>query len=257
MRLSARALPLAFAVLLPLLAVGCGGDEPAGPPKVFSAPDYAYLTKIRLNVGEVVVEDHSQGGGDQGGQELSQQAPTPPAAALRQMATDRLFAAGTSGRAIFSIDQASILRAPNGTLSGLLAIHLELLNNGVREGYAEARVARQHVPGSDAEDLRSTLYDLTSQMMADMNVELEFQVRKSLKAFLVPEGSVPLPVEAQPLQQSPAPFAAPPPQPAPPSYTPEQPSMAPPQPYGDPGAADQQQQQMSPPPGYLQAPPGY
>ena len=119
MRFSARALPLALAVLLPLFAAGCGG-EPEAPPRVFSPPDYAYLTKLRLNVGEVAIDDHTVPGGD----DLSAQAPTPPAVALRQMATDRLFAAGTSGRAVFVIDQASITRDPNGTLSGLLAIHL-------------------------------------------------------------------------------------------------------------------------------------
>jgi hypothetical protein len=225
---------------LTVLLAGCGGDEPP-PPRSFAPPNYAYLTKIRLNVGQIDIEDHTVPGGTgaDGEQDVSVQSPTPPAVALTEMAHDRLFAAGTSGKAVFVIDQASILRAPNGTLSGLLAIHLDLLTaGGARAGYAEARVAKQYVPGSGPEDVPGTLYDLTNQMMTDMNVELEFQIRKSLRDWLVTSTSVPQPVQAQPLQA---------PAQALPSFIPQAP--APP--------TDQPPPQMSPPAGYLPAPPGY
>ena len=260
MRLPSRASRASCAWLLALtvLLAGCGGDEPL-PPRHFAALNYAYLTKIRLNVGEIDIEDHSVpgGSGPGGAQDVSAQSPAPPAAALTQMAHDRLFAAGTSGKAVFVIDQANILRAPDGTLSGLLAIHLDLLTaGGARAGYAEARVAKQYVPGSGPEDLPGTLYDLTSQMMADMNVELEFQIRKSLRDWLVTAASVPQPVQAQPLQAPSAPM---------PSFIPQaQPSQAqPPQVQAPqdtlaPPVIDQPPpQQMSPPPGYLETPPGY
>ncbi len=264
MRFLPRAV-LVSSVLLPLAVAGCGGGEPPAP-RVFTPPNYSYLTKLRLNVGEIDIEDHAGPGGgpgsaqssgetQAGGEDVSFQSPTPPSVALEEMVHDRLFAAGTSGRAVFVIDQASILRAPNGTLSGLLAVHLDLLTaGGAHGGYAEARVAKQYVPGSEPEDFRGTLYDLTNQMMADMNVELEFQVRKSLKDWLVTTTSVPLPVQAQPL--------APPPPPSPtsvlPSWIPAAPGQPPPQQYGAPGMPDQPAapQQMSPPPGYLQPPPG-
>jgi len=252
-----RCLPravLASAVLLLLITAGCGGGEPPPPPRVFTPPNYSYLTKLRLNVGDIAIDDHAGPDGTEvqtGGQDVSNQSPTPPSVALEEMAHDRLFAAGTSGKAVFVIDQASILRAPNGTLSGLLAVHLDLLTaGGARAGYAEARVAKQYTPGSDPVDFRGTLYDLTNQMMADMNVELEFQVRRSLKDWLVTTTSVPLPVQAQPLAPPP-----PPPASALPPWIPAAPGQAPPQQYGAPGMPDQPQQ-MSPPPGYLQPPPG-
>ncbi len=257
MRFLSRAVLLASAVLMPLALAGCGGDEPP-PPRVFTPPNYSYLTKLRLNVGEIDIEDNAGPNGDEvqaGGENLSFQSPTPPAVALEEMAHDRLFAAGTSGRAVFVIDQASIVREPNGTLSGLLAVHLDLLTaGGAHGGYAEARVAKDYVPGSEPTDLRGTLYDLTNQMMADMNVELEFQVRKSLKDWLVTTTSVPQPVQAQPL----APPPPPPPTSALPPWIPAAPSQQPPQQYGAPGTPDQPPppQQMSPPPGYLQPPPG-
>ncbi len=239
LRLHPARLPLACAVLLPLLAAGCGGERPP-PPRVFSPPNYAYLTKIQLNVGAIEVEDHSVPGGTDaaGAVDVSAQSPTPPSVALTEMAHDRLFADGTSGKAVFVIDQANIMRDPNGTLNGVMAVHLDLLTaRGTRGGYAEARVAKQYVPGSEPADFRGTLYDLTNQMMSDMNVEFEFQIRRSLKDWLVSTANVPAPVAAQPLSP-PAPET-----PALPSFIP------PPQPASPPPP------RMSPPPGFLQAPP--
>jgi len=246
-------------VLLPLLVAGCSGDEPP-PVTNFPALDYGYLLKLRLNVGSVDVEDHSVPFGDA---DMAGQAPTPPAQALARMAHERLFAAGLSGQAIFTIDQASIVRGPSGALDGQLAVHLQLFNAaGQPAGYAAARVARQYVPGTDDDNLRAILNDMTKKMMDDMNVEVEFQVRKSLGSFLMSNTAVPAPVTATPLQP-----AVPQPAPGPDRSIPGMviappPVAAPPQdpaPYGDsaaPPAPDPPPQQLSPPPGYLQLPPG-
>ena len=255
---------LACCFVLPLALAGCGDDAPV-TQQTFAPLDYGYLSKLRLNVGTIDVQDHST---PLGGSDLSALAPTPPAQALSQMARERLFAAGTSGTAVFVIDQASIVRGPSGALDGELAVHLDTMSDGGRRtGHAEARVARQHVPGSDGEDQRAALYALTRQMMDDMNVELEFQVRRSLKDWLVTAGAVPTAVEAQPLPGSPLPpssgaasssatFDAPAPQaPVPPPLSAPSalPSATPPIVSDDAPPA----QVMSPPPGYLQAPPGY
>jgi len=226
-------------LLLPLAVAGCGGDEP--PPENFQPLHYEYLRQLRLNVGSVDVQDHSASMGDD---DVSGQAPIPPAAALTQMAHDRLFAAGLSGQAVFVIDQASIVRGPSGTLDGQMVVHLDIVTaDGARAGYAEARVARQHVPGSDEENLRSVLYDMTKQMMSDMNVELEYQIRHSMANWLVAGSDTPAPVTAAPLEA-----------PAPPPPGPD---------TGIPGvtlvptpAEPAPPQQLSPPPGFLHLPPG-
>jgi len=230
-------------VSLPLFLAGCGGDE-TPPPEPYTPLSYAFLPRLRLNVGTIAVEDHAQ---PLGPQDVAGNSPIVPAQALEQLARDRLFAAGFAGTATFVIDQASILRAPDGTLSGTLAVHLQItVPGGAPGGYAAAQVQRQHVPGSDPENFQNTLYDLTKQMMDAMNVEFEFQLRKTLSSWLVPGAPIPAAVQAQPL----APPAPPPPAPstlyqdplAPPTPAPPPPPPAPPQ--------------MSPPPGYLQAPPG-
>jgi len=245
-RMGLARLWLVGVLVLPLAIGSCGGDEP--PPASFAPLHYEYLRQLRLNVGSIDVQDHSTPAGDG---DVTGQAPVPPAQALVQMAHDRLFAAGLTGQAIFVIDQASIVRGSDGTLNGQLAVHLDVLTAaGARAGYAEARVARQHVPGSDEEDLRSVLYDMTKQMMSDMNVELEYQIRRSMSDWLVSGNDTPAPVTAAPLQApvppanpdtsipgvdlSPAP--APAPEPAPDQAVPPQ--------------------QLSPPPGFLQLPPG-
>jgi len=236
-----------------LALAGCGGDEPPPAPPNFAALDYAFLPKLRLNVGSIDVQDHSQ---PVSPDDIAAQSPAIPAQALATMAHERLFAAGSTGTARFVIDQASIVREPSGALDGELAVHLDLTRpDGTQGGTADARVARQYVPGSDPEDQRAELYTLTRQMMDAMNVELEFQIRSSLASALVSANVAPAPVTAQPLGPPPAVTAQPvPAQPNTPA--PAQPSDG----YVDPAlppppAAPPPPPQLSPPPGFLQLPP--
>jgi hypothetical protein len=235
----------------------CGPDEPPVTEN-FTPLHYDYLPKLRLNVGAIDVQDHSA---PIGPQDIASSSPAVPAQALQQMGHDRLFAAGVAGQADFVVDQASIVREPNGTLDGHVAVHLDIIApNGTHAGFAEAQVSRQHIPGSEPENGSVELYDLTKHMLDDMNVELEFQLKRTLGAYLVGPGDAPAPVIAQPL---PVP-GAPPPVPAPPALPPATPGDAAPQVappstdgYQDPEAPPPPPpQQMSPPPGFLQLPPG-
>jgi hypothetical protein len=253
-------------LLLAAGLAGCGEDE---PPVVqnFAPLHYEYLPKLQLNVGSIDVQDRSQPAGPE---DVAASSPAVPAQVLARMAHDRLFAAGTSGVGTFVIDQASILRQPNGTLDGTLAAHLDITSGaGAKVGFAEMRVARQYAPGSDPQDERAELYSLTRQMMDDMNVEVEYQLRRTLKPWLVTGGAVPAPVSAVPLAPpgaatpgvaAPAlPPATPPTEP--PTGAPQlSPQSAEPPPassdgYQDP-ALPPPPQPMSPPPGYLTLPPG-
>lgn len=250
-------IPWLLWLLLPLALAACGDDTPAPVTQSFAPLHYDYLPKLRLNVGAIEVVDHSL---PVGPQDVAASAPAVPAQALARMAHDRLFAAGTAGTATFVIDQASIVRGPSGALDGQLAAHLDVTTGaGARAGSAEARVARQYTPGSDPEDPSANLYNLTRQMMESMNVELEYQLRQSLRAVLVTGSAVPAPVTAQSLDaggaRMPAPAAVPAPPPLPPATPDAEPVAPAPDGYQDP-AEPPPPQEMSPPPGYLQAPPG-
>jgi len=79
-----------MALLLPLAAAACGGNE---PPREMPPLRYDYLTSLPLNVATVDIGDAPPPG------PLEAQSPAPLGATLRQMALDRLLAGGTAGRA--------------------------------------------------------------------------------------------------------------------------------------------------------------
>ena len=275
---SALAVTASLAGLLGLSGCGGGSDATTGS---FKPPTYAYLTKLRLNVGDIRIEDQvpppgSSGAAGGSGTDLAGSAPFPPDQAMRQMAEDRLVAAGNSGTAVFTIDQASITGQPGGALDGTLAAHIDIIGaKGGHTGYAEAHVSRQFVPGSDTDNngVKGQLYTLTNQMMSDMNVEFEYQLRRTLGDWLLDASGAPIgaTVEQQslappgagpsgpaapgstlpnsvgaPVQLAPPPGTAPPGQAMPTSYGPTQ--LAP--------AAQPPAAQMSPPPGFLRLPNG-
>ncbi len=182
------------ALLLPWAAAACSGEEPA---RAMPPLRYDYLTPLRLNVATVDVGEAPPPS------PIEAESPAPVGAALRQMALDRLAAGGTSGRAAFIIDQAQISRS-SGYLNGLIEVHLDILTaDGARAGFAGARVSRSATVGSD---LRGALYDLTRQMMDDMNVEFEFELRRSLHDWLQDATPAPPPEPVQ-QQELPAPAA--------------------------------------------------
>jgi hypothetical protein len=195
-------------LLMPLFAAACGGDD--GSTAIFSQPSYSYLTRLRLNVASIEIDDRTPPVPTNA---LETLAPLRPSDALKQMARDRLFAGGSAGRGVFVIDAAQLVRV-NGSLEGRLAVHLDIYTGGeTRVGFAEAQVARRRAGADGSENPRAALYSFVSQMMDDMNVEFEFQVRRSLKDYLQDtEGTAPPPppVQSQDLSApGPAPALAP------------------------------------------------
>lgn len=185
-------LPRRTALLLPWVTAACGGDAPA---RAMPPLRYDYLAPLRLNVATVDVGDAPPPS------QIEAQSPAPLGATLRLMALDRLAAGGASGRAVFTIDTARVDRSSN-HLDGLAAVRLEIVTaESVRAGFAEARVTRSFTAGGN---LREALYDLTRLMMDDMNVELEFQIRRSLRDWLQDLTAAPPPAPVQ-QQELPAP----------------------------------------------------
>ncbi|NVN47086.1 hypothetical protein HW542_09740 [Asaia spathodeae] len=187
------------------LLTACGDSE----PQSFAPLDYNYLSKMHLNVAHIEIVDTAPPGSTPG--DISGKAPTTPQQALEQMARDRLIASGTEGSGTFTITKASILHAPGGTLLGELEAHVDLsAPSGGRAGYALAHITRNLNPGDKDPESPAVLYDLTSQMMQDMNVELEFQIKKSLHDWLVDASGAPLQGAIQQQNIGPgAPLAAP------------------------------------------------
>lgn len=185
------------ALLLPLLLAGCGGGGDTPPPD-FKPPNYGYLTKLRLDVGSIGIDDSWAPRGSE--RQVGYLSPTPPVAALRRMAEDRLVAAGGRNHALFTIDDASIVQTPD-RYEGHFAVTLAITDpSGNPLGEAKAQVSHVAKRGEDTpEAVRADLYGLVTALMRDMNVEFEYQVRRSLQQQLAPPPGTVTPVQSEDL----------------------------------------------------------
>jgi hypothetical protein len=184
-------------LLLPFAFAACGGRE----ERVYPPLHYGHLTPLRLNVGAIQIEQRYVPSSAL--PDVSQLDPMPPVQALRNMGTDRLQAFGGAGQAVFVIQEASLIRQHD-IILGSFAVELDVYTpDNTRAGFAQARVTRRFT--GDLDDLPATLYDMTKDMMDTMNVEFEFQVRRSLRGWLIPDGAVQAPVQEQPLTPPPPP----------------------------------------------------
>jgi hypothetical protein len=252
--LSRRSLRCLPAVLLAALTLAACSS---GPPRVYTPLRYDYLLPLRLNVAQLTVESQFVPGGSS---DLNSQDPSPLIPTLTQMARDRIQTVGAAGRAVFVIKDATLARTSDG-IRGSMDVELDVYGGeGTRAGFAEARVSRSRSGSID--DMPSALYDMTKQLMDAMNIEFEYQVRRSLHDWLVTTTSVPAPVDQQALPPPPGAKLAPPgstpgsltpPPLAPPSLAPASSapsSLPPPQPYPTPAPG----QFLSPPPTVLVPP---
>ena len=184
----------ALALFGAALLAACGHSV---PEERFAPLDFDYLTKLKLNVANIEIDDSWTP--RNGGRQVGAMSPANPLDALRLMGQQRLVPRGTSGRARFVIEDASIVQTA-GQYSGNFLVHLDVAtSDGSRSGYAEARVSRSTAITDDsAAGRRAALYELTKQMMADMNVEFEYQVRRSLRDYLQStDGTAPAPEAVQ------------------------------------------------------------
>lgn len=197
-----RKIAYAAALAAPLLLAACS----SGPPVQTSFPElqYTYLPQIVLKVANVEVRDAYQPSPDAA--QLIATAPEAPAAVLERMAHERLIGNGSPGSAEFVIKRASLHQIGD-NLAGTMSVELVVrTSNGQRVGYADATVSRTVTAPSNESParIRAALYDLTKRMMADMNVELQYQIQKSLPEWLAyAPGAALAPVSA-----APAPYSA-------------------------------------------------
>jgi hypothetical protein len=202
-RRSLRCLPplLLPALLLAVLALAACSSA---PPRVYTPLRYDYLLPLRLNVASLTIESRFV---PAGANDLNALDPSPLVPTLTQMARDRLQAVGSSGHAVFVIKDATLARTGDG-IRGSLDVELDVYGGeGTRAGFAEARVSRTRT--DDLGDMRSALYDMTKQLMDAMNIEFEYQVRRSLHDWLVSTSAVPAPVQQQALPPPPGAKTAP------------------------------------------------
>lgn len=180
-------------LLLPFAAAACSSEP---PPRPLPAPDYSYLAPLRINVLDIDILAPQASAQVM----VAQPAPLVPAELVQRMAQQRLQAVGSAGRARFLTETATLTRQelPGGSrllgrsapqrLSVALRCRLEVLGNeGRRVGFAEAEVRRTQTlgDGNSEEDVQRAADAIVRQAMDDLNVEFEFQLRRTLRDWLM------------------------------------------------------------------------
>jgi hypothetical protein len=190
---------LAVPLLLPLVLAACD----SGPPTRTDFPPlaYDYLSKIKLAVATVDIDDDFDRRATTEGQHVEASAPVRPADALKRMAQDRLLPAGSTGHAVFVIEDASLLRTASG-FEGSMAVRLDVsTSDGQQSGFAEAKVSRTYGTDDTSEaGTRAALYTMVKLMMSDMNVEFEYWVKHKLRDYVQTDEQTappPEPVQSQ------------------------------------------------------------
>jgi hypothetical protein len=193
-------------IALGAAVAGCAGPDEQ-PRPVMRPFDYSHLTVIRLDVAQVEVVD--QWVPPRAPPHVDHRAPVEPREALRRMLTDRVQAWGRQGRARAIIEEASLIeeRLPRQTGLGALfstqpseryvltlTARLEVEGPEGRRGSAQATVTRTRtvLEGTSLAAREAVWYEMLRSAMDDpqgMNVEFEFQVRRALRGFIVPEGT--------------------------------------------------------------------
>lgn len=208
-----------------LLLAGCG-DDTAEPPSATVAPSpaaaplsYDYLTKLPLDVSDVVVND-SWMPAPGNGEHVENLATHRPVEALARMVHDRLVASGGQGRAVVTIEDASLVRSP-GQLVGTFSVQIAFDGvPGETPPPVTAAVSGTRTLSSDASEA-ATADTLMGQLMDQMNVELEYQIRHQLADRMTGNASpVPEAVQSQSLAPPPGASAAPVPAATPPMANP-------------------------------------
>lgn len=180
----------AFLWISPIVALtACSHED-----KTQYAPlTYDYLTPIFFNVSQITIQDQSAS--REYPRDISNLSPTPPVDALKNMANNRLKARGTSGSAVFTIQRASLQESDDDAVYGQIDVTLDIYNKNHKK-MGSIQVSTNHTYETDHHkgDLnsRANLYDITQKMMQELNVELEYQIRNHLEAWIVDATGTPI-----------------------------------------------------------------
>ncbi len=196
--MSIRRFHAAAAAAVVLLLSACASQT---APQQFSEISFSHLKPIDLAVSSIEIVDQYRS--PLADPNVEHRAPTPPAAAARRWAEDRLVATGTGNRrATFTIQQASIveveLQGPKG-VRGLITnsqsqrydaemtVELAVFGaTGAREGIAAATARRSRtVPENlTLAEREGIWHEMVEALMADLDLRLQATINDALRPFL-------------------------------------------------------------------------
>lgn len=180
----------ALLLVSPMIGLtACSHDE----PKTFAPLTYDYLTPIFFNVSQMDVQNLAEN--QKYPRDVTNLSPVLPAVALQNMANTRFQARGSSGKAVFTINRASLQEQGHNGIYGQMDATLDIYNNNNKKvGSVQASINHTYDIDSSkgAASSKANLYEATQKLMQDMNVELEFQIRKHLGNWIVDATGTPV-----------------------------------------------------------------
>lgn len=191
MRLSLRGTIVLAALAGPL--AGCGGEPP--PKQDFADLRFTSEPPLRLGVAAIEINDEYRPNFDS--PHYEQRLPIPLPHVADNWARDRLQPVGTSGRAVAVVIDASAVQINLPKETGIAATFTDQLDTqyharvGIRvearddrggamrmaEAHAERSVTT--VEGTTLDERDRMLYQMESELMADLDRQLETQIRNN------------------------------------------------------------------------------
>jgi hypothetical protein len=186
-------LPLSGLIVLAALAgplTGCGGEPP--PRQAFTDLRFTNEPPLRLGVAALEIDDEYRPNFDP--PHYEQRLPIPLPHVADNWARDRLRPAGTSGRAVAVITDASVFEINLPKESGLSATFTNQLDTQyearvgirveLRDDRGAMRMAEAHAErsltmneGTTLDERDRMLYRMETDLMADLDRQLEKQIR--------------------------------------------------------------------------------
>lgn len=191
---------LSFRSLLIVSVLAVPGCETPVNQRSFPEQTFQHLPPISLDVREIDIVHLFEP--TLKAPHIEHEMPVPPHIAVERWVVDRLRASGTSGRAVVTIRDASVVEARLKQLGGIkgtftteqserydakVEVVIEATDSkGLSSANAVATSLRNRtVPENATLRERLTLwYELTEKLMSDFDQTFEAQIRKHLAAFL-------------------------------------------------------------------------
>lgn len=197
MRASFRFAALALVAGLAGLVSACAVDDPSNR---FAQITYQHLPDIRLDVGEIQIEQAYVTPGRE--PNVDHRFPVPPKDAAARWAQDRLVAGGDRLTFRYIIRQASAVETelPKSTgVTGMLTtdqseryelhivVEMQVLDGRQIQGNAKAEARRSLTVPEDSSlnEREEVWYRLTEQTMRDLDVQLEQTIREAFFPYIV------------------------------------------------------------------------
>lgn len=189
----------ALAGLSGLILAGCTAPSPA--PR-YPELTFTHLPPIRLDAATLEVVDGFKS--PFAAPNVEHLMPVSPAAAMRRWAQDRLRPVGNGGRIVFTIVEAGVTEtslAPTPGVRGVVTkdqserydakLQVRISVDGGdnrRRGdvSADAMRSRTVIEGISLNEREKIWFQMTEDLVTDMNGELETAIRAFLQPFLVP-----------------------------------------------------------------------